>query len=461
MTAEVAILNRSAVAIAADSAVTLNGSDPKVYNTANKLFALSAVEPVAVMIYGAGSFGLIPWDTIVKEYRRELSSSSFETLEEYASKFIEHLSSLVPHIPAKEQRMTVRKLANWELDNLRTAIQHKIQGASLIGVSLSQDEVRAELLDRIESRTAALKEAGYVDGLTASVAGRQINTEINDWAAFVDQSLSNLPVNDEVKQKTRYMVRSSLRVASESPWSSGVVIAGFGTGQLFPALNYYTVDGVIASKVRARHLGETKIGEELSASIRPFAQNDMVATFMDGLDPNYRSALHAFADETIELFSQHFGSQVEGLLSPEDYTNLMTKMKQARLDTAEHFQNQLRVLLEEQTSQPIMSIVGLLPKEELAEMAETLVSLTSFKRRVTPETETVGGPIDVVVISKGDGLVWIKRKHYFTPDLNFRYFDRDRSFRNHTTTGTHHEPREKTCGSTGAVKCGPTGLHPG
>lgn len=51
-------------------------------------------------------------------------------------------------------------------------------------------------------------------------------------------------------------------------------------------------------------------------------------------------------------------------------------------------------------------------------MAESLVNLTSFERRVTPDAETVGGPIDVAVISRGDGFIWIKRKHYFDPDLN-------------------------------------------
>jgi hypothetical protein len=30
----------------------------------------------------------------------------------------------------------------------------------------------------------------------------------------------------------------------------------------------------------------------------------------------------------------------------------------------------------------------------------------------------VGGPIDVAVISRGDGFIWIKRKHYFSPELN-------------------------------------------
>ena len=63
-----------------------------------------------------------------------------------------------------------------------------------------------------------------------------------------------------------------------------------------------------------------------------------------------------------------------------------------------------------------------------ASMAETLVNLTSFKRKVTLDDETVGGPIDVAVVSKGDGFVWIKRKHYFTADLNphftTQYFNR-------------------------------------
>ena len=34
------------------------------------------------------------------------------------------------------------------------------------------------------------------------------------------------------------------------------------------------------------------------------------------------------------------------------------------------------------------------------------------------DAETVGGPIDVAVISKGDGFIWIKRKHYFSTELN-------------------------------------------
>jgi hypothetical protein len=69
-------------------------------------------------------------------------------------------------------------------------------------------------------------------------------------------------------------------------------------------------------------------------------------------------------------------------------------------------------------SSPIVDIVDHLPKEELAAMAEAFVNLTSYKRHVTSQAETVGGPIDVALISRGDGFIWIKRKHYFDCALN-------------------------------------------
>lgn len=67
---------------------------------------------------------------------------------------------------------------------------------------------------------------------------------------------------------------------------------------------------------------------------------------------------------------------------------------------------------------PLMGAVAQLSKEDLAEMAESLVYLTYLKRRFTMDEESVGGPVDIAVITKGDGFVWIKRKHYFSPELN-------------------------------------------
>ena len=94
----------------------------KIYNTANKLFALSAVEPVAVMIYNSPSFGAIPWETIIKKYRREFALTSYAKIEEYASKFIEYISSLAKHVPIKKQHYQIRATAMLQLHMVRIKI---------------------------------------------------------------------------------------------------------------------------------------------------------------------------------------------------------------------------------------------------------------------------------------------------------------------------------------------------
>ncbi len=73
---------------------------------------------------------------------------------------------------------------------------------------------------------------------------------------------------------------------------------------------------------------------------------------------------------------------------------------------------------------PLQRVIGSLPVDEMAELAETLIMLESLKEKVTQPTESVGGPIDVCVIGKSDGFVWIKRKHYFQPELNPQFFRR-------------------------------------
>jgi len=87
-----------------------------------------------------------------------------------------------------------------------------------------------------------------------------------------------------------------------------------------------------------------------------------------------------------------------------------------------HFTDEMKKFGHRSLVEPVTTAVAALPKDELAVLAESLVNLTALKRRMSMAEETVGGPIDVAVISKGDGFIWIKRKHYFRPELNHCFF---------------------------------------
>jgi len=65
----------------------------------------------------------------------------------------------------------------------------------------------------------------------------------------------------------------------------------------------------------------------------------------------------------------------------------------------------------ERYDRPLMAAVSAPPRQDLAKIAEALVSLTAFlKRMAADQDETVAEPINVAILSKGDGFIWVKHK---------------------------------------------------
>lgn len=142
---------------------------------------------------------------------------------------------------------------------------------------------------------------------------------------------------------------------------------------------------------------------------------------MQGIDPSYRY----FEESYLAKVFNEFTELAINILKNEKNENKIKSKKILQKSSEKiitDFQKKLENYRQEMYIDPVISVVSMLSKDELAAMAETLVNLTSFKRKITMGSETVGGPIDVAVISKGDGFIWIKRKHYFKPELNPQFF---------------------------------------
>ncbi len=64
--------------------------------------------------------------------------------------------------------------------------------------------------------------------------------------------------------------------------TSDIMIAGFGEKDIYPRLSEFIVEGVIENKLRSRSQRDVQIGVKTSASIIPFAQSEVVQSFMRG-----------------------------------------------------------------------------------------------------------------------------------------------------------------------------------
>ena len=205
------------------------------------------------------------------------------------------------------------------------------------------------------------------------------------------------------------------------PFYTGLVFVGYGESEIYPAL--YPVDIVLGMDGLLKYSeGENSIISEhgSGAAIVPFAQTDVTQTIIRGINPSFQDIIYNVIDKSIKSYSDAITNILDGAPAT---SAVSTAVKGLDKDSIiKDITTQINREMFSRYSKPLIDTVVLLDKEDMANMAESFISLTSLVRRMQPGEETVGGPVDVAVISKGDGFVWINRKHYFKPELNASFF---------------------------------------
>jgi len=69
---------------------------------------------------------------------------------------------------------------------------------------------------------------------------------------------------------------------------SGIVIAGFGEKEHFPAMQVYDIGEIYCDRLKYTLKSSPKITGKDPAVIEHFAQSDMASTFLDGVSPAFR-----------------------------------------------------------------------------------------------------------------------------------------------------------------------------
>jgi len=415
MTAEVAIANATAVALAADSAVTIG--DQKIYNSALKLFSLSKIAPVGVMIYGNADLMDVPWETLIKTYRKQLSGETYETLNEYATDFVSYLNDNPSLFPKESQERWIFGNVTAYFNLIRDEFFEDLHPLLKENGQVTASEVSRVLSTVIERHHAALKKEKFAAGMSEKFNKRVREKYFDQFKGLRQKVFEKVRVSGHLASR---LYDIAAYVHTKQVFSSGVsglVVAGYGESEIYPSVIAFDVEGVVEDKLKYRMNSDKCHSIETGNECRiiAFAQDDMVTTFMNGINPQVLGFVESYLNKVFNRLPE--------LLDEEKYSSEdKKKYRTQALRLLKSFFNEFSEHLHAEQANPVLRMVMVLPKDELAAMAEALVNLTAFKRRMTEARETVGGPIDVVVISKGDGLIWVKRKHYFSPELNQHFF---------------------------------------
>ena len=418
MTAEVGILNTVGVALAADSAVTIGSDADKIYSSAEKLFHLSESAPVGVMINGNAAFLGVPWETIIKAYRKKNKENKFAMLSEYRDDFIEFLESNRQMFSRETKSHFVSLLINIYLRHIRDKVRITLDRRAEKSDGLGEDEIAPIVHEVIEKNFKFVTNKDKLTDFNRSITSEIRKQYTRRITASKKKIFADLPMQVRTSRLISRLVIEVLTRDHMSPFKSGVVIAGFGEKEFMPRLYSVNVEIMAGNKLRAASDKEVKISHKTTASIVPFAQQEMVHTFLNGIDPGLANRID---DSSEALFHGIFDVLLSEVASEDQrLAHALRERLSSRIDKLVESLHQDWKDQSRNHWMPIIKNVSSLPKDELGSMAEALVNLTKFRRRVSQERETVGGPIDVAVITKGDGFVWVKRKHYFEPRLNPR-----------------------------------------
>jgi urease gamma subunit len=411
MTSEVAILTKHAVALAADSAVTSGG---KIFNTVDKVFALSKYEPVGIMAYSSPHVMGVPVDTVIKEFRRQQGRESSEYLGGYATRFEEFLRSDAALFGEDARRRALLQLVQMFVSELDARADTNLQTRVRRGLKFNKTNMIRALSDAVADiarRTRAAPRIA-VQGPVRALRSA-ISDGISEQSKVAIQGLGRAwPISRTMRKRISGLALEYLFRDVGFGGETGFAIAGFGTRDVFPRLRAFEFYCSALGLHKIRHYGQLEITDDCGSRIVPFAQRDVVATFMEGIDPIYKAFLEHFPET---FFEQKKALLLDGA-NPQNQEAAVVESLGVEFRTA--LQDELQRLMDREFVHPTMDVVAMMPKDELATLAEALVNVTALKRKASRYAETVGGPTDVAVISKGDGFVWVRRKHYFDPGLN-------------------------------------------
>jgi hypothetical protein len=308
VTTEIAVANRWGIAIAADSAVTVEQMHKerpteKVYNSGNKLFTLSKWHPVGVMIYNGMTLGGTPWETIVKTLRRELKDTNFLRLEEYCHFFFNSLSSHGMLFPSDCVRGVVERNV---FRVLREAAKTEFLTAELDRFDLDDDR----LISAVQKVSQNIRGIPYIEKMDENFEA-EVRKEYSDE---IRQALGVLSPNydrhSELERVTEELVGLWFSRKVRIPGYSGVVISGFGHDDVFPKLYEYFADGIVCGRVRFWENTSKLITADNASFVLPFADSEVINTLLNGVSASFYAKFGEEVYKTVMALPELLLSQI-------------------------------------------------------------------------------------------------------------------------------------------------------
>jgi hypothetical protein len=410
MTSEILVMNQRAMALAADSAVTMfDGGKVIVRNDQKKLFNLAEGLPVGVMFFGAADLMGHPWDVLVEHFRVRAAPQAQAHIRDYAESLFACLDGLESFFPAARQDDEYKRL----IASVHRFIFRYAHYMVESGDEGPDEAILEEAIERVWLRYQAYSDGRprkdldcFPPGFGARI-GREYADLIDDMTGYSFAAFSlTLQARKRLREIAVYAVVKDLFLEDVT----GLVFGGYGTEEPYPVVVTYNVSAVICGIVKRARLDETRIDGDMHAAISLYADSEASYAFLRGIDIGLEARVYG----TFHTAAGQLVDTVMGGLGDIDPVRREAVRREAQSEhvpqAVQECYDAINAYQQQAFIDPVLAVVEISTRQDLAETAHDLVALNIFRKRITAQDPTVGGAIDVAVISRDAGFKWWKRQ---------------------------------------------------
>ena len=162
---------------------------------------------------------------------------------------------------------------------------------------------------------------------------------------------------------------------------------------MFPSICAVEIDGRVASRLKITETTNKRIAESADGGqVVYFAQTDVIERLLKGVDPEFVEKTTQFIRKAVTQVAE----SIEEALRTRRISQRRVEERKAVVNevadtVANEFKDETVEMLRSSFSRQFDQMVAMMPKQELIELAEALVSITAVERKATSDDGTVGG----------------------------------------------------------------------
>ena len=396
MTCQVVLFNGYGAVLASDSASTVAGQ--RVYDTAEKICSLPEPHQMAALHNGNAFLHQFPVQLLLEEFGRTLGSTRLASASAYWDAFVRFVENGAFFSEEIQEDFFLDTIDD-HLRQMRNVLERASGGEALT------NELLMSLLNNWINHWDQL---AITEGAEPEWAMELIKNCLTPFEEIVKSYFKYDDFSDEViNRRFEEIIYFITRCYSYNA-DVGVAFIGFGANELMPSYAKTTILGFMGDKLQHWGLDSQRFDptrEAIWGGAEFLAQSDAIRLFVRGTaDDAEETTRNIFRDSLGRMSSLVVSDDAESGDGAFDLDN--SKLRDEIRSEAERklfeFGNAKR--------REFLDVISVLPPATLVNVAESLIGLQSLWHAVRAKLNTVGGPIDIAIVTRNDGFQWVKHK---------------------------------------------------